>query len=370
MGSDQPYQPNDPWGLGGPFNHSTATDLAITSDAQKGRVAKTVAKIPPVLSGMDKAEALAFVSRLFDAAEAGAVLWGDELLLKRFLEQCSRTGSQETIDGYARELRHFVRWRDQHHPHLHLRELDPSLVDDWVSSLREMVWAEELKPRSFNRRVSAVSAMYRWASEPSRSAVTGVPRNPIPPRVQLYAPKLAKPLPEADLSAVLGRISQAKAEGSKTAARDFVLVRGSYLLGCRVSELARLKWGDIEAVDGGGQVTLLGKGSKQRTVRISVETLELFEALGRRESGDWVFPSNRKDGPLSRQAIAERMRRWGREAEVHLHPHKLRHTHATHAIRRGVDVFTLQATLGHSSSATTSGYVAANPADSSSLRLG
>ena len=49
---------------------------------------------------MDKAEALAYVSRLFDAATtgSGAVLWGDELLLKRFLEQCSRTGSQETID--------------------------------------------------------------------------------------------------------------------------------------------------------------------------------------------------------------------------------------------------------------------------------
>ena len=114
MGLDQPYQPNDPWELEGSFNHSTARDLAITSDARKGSVAKAVAKIPLVLSGMDKAEALAFVSRLFDAAQAGAVLWGDELLLKRFLEQCSRTGSQETIDGCARELRHFVRWRDQH----------------------------------------------------------------------------------------------------------------------------------------------------------------------------------------------------------------------------------------------------------------
>ena len=41
---------------------------------------------------MDKAEALAYVSRLFDAAQAGAVLWGDKLLLKRFLAQCSRTG--------------------------------------------------------------------------------------------------------------------------------------------------------------------------------------------------------------------------------------------------------------------------------------
>ena len=107
-----------------------------------------------VLAGMDKAEALAYVSRLFDAAQAGAVLWGDKLLLKRFLEQCSRTGSKETQDGYRRELRHFVRWRDQNHPHLHLRELDPALVDDWVSQLREQVAAGELMPRSFNRRIS------------------------------------------------------------------------------------------------------------------------------------------------------------------------------------------------------------------------
>ena len=108
---------------------------------------------------MDKAEALAYVSRLFDAAQAGAVIWGDRLLLKRFLAQCSRTGSAETQEGYRRELRHFTRWRDQNHPHLHLRELDPALVDDWVSQLREQVTAEELKPRSFNRRISAVSSL-------------------------------------------------------------------------------------------------------------------------------------------------------------------------------------------------------------------
>ena len=48
-----------------------------------------------MLAGLDKAEALAYVSRIFDAAQAGAVLWGDKLLLK----QCSRTGSKETQDG-------------------------------------------------------------------------------------------------------------------------------------------------------------------------------------------------------------------------------------------------------------------------------
>ena len=163
-----------------PSTHSKGTDLAITSEPEKSLSDKSSDKLPPVFAGLDKAEALAYVNRLFDAAAAGAVLWGDKLLLKRFLEQCSRTRSQETKDGYRRELQHFTRWRDQNHPHLHLRELDPALVDEWVSRLREQVAGGELKPRSFNRRVSAVSALYRWASQPTRAGVTGVPRNPIP----------------------------------------------------------------------------------------------------------------------------------------------------------------------------------------------
>ena len=64
-------------------------------------------------------------------------------------------------------------------------------------------------------------------------------------------------------------------------------------------------------------------------------------------------------GHLTRQAIGDVCRKWGRAAGFHVHPHQLRHSHATHAVQRGVDVFTLQATLGHSSSATTGHYVAA-----------
>ena len=238
-----------------------------------------------------------------------------------------------------------------------------------MSQLREQVTAEELKPRSFNRRISAVSSLYRWASEPTRSAVTGIPRNPLPRRSTYVVPKLAKPMSEDDLGMVLATIANA-ANSSATARRDFVMVKGSYLLGCRVSELCRLRWRDIEPVEGGGQIDLLGKGSKARTVRVSAETLLLFEGLGRGEPDDWVFPSNRREGPMTRQGIAARMAKWSRAADVHLYPHRCRHTHATHSIRRGVDVFTLQATLGHSSASTTGGYVAANPGDSSSLRLG
>ena len=313
---------------------------------------------------------MAFISRMFDAVQAGATVWDEPELIRRFISSCSRSGSEETRSGYARELRHLCQWRDQAHPDIPLRLLDPAIAQNYVDSLLQLVEAGTLAARSFNRRVACCSAFYRWASEPCRSGASGIPRNPFPRRAMLTAPKCARALPQADLDAVLGVIAVAARNGSRTAARDYVMVRSSYLIGCRVSELARLRWQDIEALDDGGQVHLLGKGSKARTVRISAATLQLIETLGRVEADGWLFPSNRNNGPLSRQAIADRMRRWGKTAGVHLHPHKLRHTHATQAIRRGVDPFCLQLTLGHASAGTTAGYVAANPADSSSLRLG
>ena len=154
------------------------------------------------------------------------------------------------------------------------------------------------------------------------------------------------------------------------AQRDYALIKGSYLLGCRVSEIAAIRWKDIEVLSDGGQIHLLGKGRKARTVRVSSDTLELFQSLGRGEANGYVFPSPRRDEHLTGQAIGQICRKWGRAAGLHVHPHQLRHRYAIHAVQRGVDVFTLQATLVHSSSATTGHYVDANPRDSSSLRLG
>ena len=90
------YHPNDSWALEGAFNNhqndSAASDPGgaglVTTEAPKyGANISANKSLPPVLVGMDKAEALAFVSRMFDTAATGAVLWGDALLIKPFLTQ-------------------------------------------------------------------------------------------------------------------------------------------------------------------------------------------------------------------------------------------------------------------------------------------
>ena len=80
----------------------------------------------------------------------------------------------------------------------------------------------------------------------------------------------------------------------------------------------------------------------------------LFQSLGRGEADSYVFPSPRGEGHLTRQAIGDVCRKWGRRAGFHVHPHQPRHIHTPHAVQRGVDVFTLQATLGHPTKQATS----------------
>ena len=102
-----------------------------------------------------------------------------------------------------------MRWRDRNHADLHLREIAPSLAQDWVSQLREEVDAGLMKPRTFNRRVAAISSLYRWASDPSRSAASGVPRNPIPGRSQLHAEKSTRGLSDEQMGLLFAAITRA-----------------------------------------------------------------------------------------------------------------------------------------------------------------
>jgi integrase len=75
--------------------------------------------------------------------------------------------------------------------------------------------------------------------------VTGVPRNPIPSRSLLHAEKTTRGLSEEQVGLLLAAICRSMRSDPR-APRDYVLVKGSYLLGCRVGELARLKWEDVE----------------------------------------------------------------------------------------------------------------------------
>jgi len=337
-------------------------------------VSPAAAPLPPVLAGLDREAALAWVSRMFDAHAAGHKPWDDSELIDRWLAQCSRTGSQETVSAYRREIRHLQTWLEGNHPGAPLRMLDPVMSENLVADLREKVQAGEMAPRSFNRRLAAWSSLYRWASEPGRSAVSGVVRNPLPRRSFLAVEKVERATSEAGVQAMVAEAQVHARNGSRVAARDVVLLQLAFLSGLRISELVSLRWGDLERVEDGALLHVRrGKGGKSRSIKVSAATATLVESLpgGRGEDDAWLFPSRKRPGQhLSRQGAGDRWRRWGQAVGVKTSPHCFRASHATVALRRGADLHLIKQTLGHASLNTTQVYLAHNPTDSSSLRLG
>jgi len=148
-----------------------------------------------------------------------------------------------------------------------------------------------------------------------------------------------------------------------------------YSAGLRVSELCQLKWLDVKQRGESGQVTVLGKGQKTRTVLLPALVWdELCSLQGDAGTNEPVFCSREGDDNgqhLDRtqvyRIVASSAIRAGIQGKVS--PHWLRHAHASHSLDRGAPIHLVQATLGHSSVATTSRYLHARPSDSSALYL-
>ena len=169
-------------------------------------------------------------------------------------------------------------------------------------------------------------------------------------------------LPEADVHRILSL---------EPDERNRALLTLLYASGIRVHELCALRWRDFERTSDGGQVTVFGKGSKTRSIRLPTSVWKLVTGLRKgREVEDPVFIS-RKKGPLGDAQVWRIVSAAAKRAgiQVNVSPHWMRHAHASHALDRGAPIHLVQATLGHASVSTTGRYLHARPNDSSSRFL-
>lgn len=144
------------------------------------------------------------------------------------------------------------------------------------------------------------------------------------------------------------------------AVRDRAMLETMYGGGLRLSELVNMdcRHMDLEA----GEVRVLGKGSKERRVPIGGTAVTWIQHwLSLRDSfapqDDAVFVSNR-GSRISTRNVQKRFAEWGIKQGVasHIHPHKLRHSFATHLLESSGDLRAVQELLGHANLATTQIY--------------
>ncbi|MER1985907.1 MAG: tyrosine recombinase XerC [Solibacillus sp.] len=142
-------------------------------------------------------------------------------------------------------------------------------------------------------------------------------------------------------------------------ARDRCMMVLFLNLGIRVTELCSLDLASIQ----GRNLTVIGKGDKERTVYLNDACLEAIEHYMEERkiyTGQGLEPLfvSQKGTRFTRQTIAKIVKKVNATSieKMKLTPHKLRHTSATIMYRSGADIRSLQHILGHTSVATTQIY--------------
>ena len=138
--------------------------------------------------------------------------------------------------------------------------------------------------------------------------------------------------------------------------REKAMVELFYSTGCRVSELTRLKRKDVDFQQ--GEVHLFGKGSKHRTSYLNAKAEVYLKKylFSRRDNNEALFVSERKPhNSLKKTAVESIIRKLGERSNIgrRVYPHLIRHTTATDALERGMNVVELQRILGHEKLDTT-----------------
>jgi integrase/recombinase XerD len=169
---------------------------------------------------------------------------------------------------------------------------------------------------------------------------------------------------------IVSRETVARAIAGADSPRNRALLSVLYFGGLRASEACGLRWCDVQARDGGGQVTVFGKGSKTRAVLLPAHVAEGLAALRGDAPEDAPVFVGRGGAPLTAGQVWRIVKAAGARVGVPgLSPHWLRHALASHALEDGADIALVRDTLGHASAATTSRYLHARPNDSAGLHL-
>ena len=282
---------------------------------------------------------------------------GFESVLDAFLDyaRVERGLSRNTIESYARDLHGFLAFL-QAQAIDDFEQVDLGVVSHWLRSLTE----RGLSPKSSARHLSALRGLMRFLV---REDELEADPTELAARARIGR-RLPRPLSVEQVLRLIETPDPQRTRGL----RDRAMLSLMYASGLRVSELLGLKLRDVDLAR--GVLAAYGKGGKRRLVPIGEVALQHLEAhlaaqpAARRLAAEgWVFhrPSGK---PWTRQMVWKLVSQHARSAGIpgRVHPHRLRHSFATHLLAGGADLRSVQTLLGHSDIVTTEIYTHVSPA--------
>jgi len=260
-----------------------------------------------------------------------------------------RHSSPKTLINYELALRRyreakpvFAGWKEQ-------------TSDDFRRYLYEMM-KRELGRATIRLHFAALRSFFKYLTRRK-----GWKHNPL---LDVQLPKQEKKLPVVlSVKQVIEMIElPLKMEHDKQAPawvpeRDTAILETFYSSGMRLSELASLNVEDIDVITECARV--IGKGRKERICPLgspALNAIQRYRVKAGVHGGPLFLSKLRKR--ITLQSLGDVVEKyWKRSGlPVHVTPHKLRHSFATHLLNNGADLRAVQTLLGHASLSTTQIY--------------
>ena len=223
-----------------------------------------------------------------------------------------------------------------------LREMTPRDTDRWLSNHLQ----SGLKSSTINKHIAFVNRLLKLADKWSLTEST-------------YQSLRLDKFRDADLTQRFLKKSEI-ADLLDAAQKDqhpflFPIVRLLLLTGCRVGEIRKAKWQDVD-LDQKLWVVPVAKGGRSRRIYLNGMAVEAFRDIRKRAQHegnglshrDYVV-TNPKTGDCYHSFYAAWYRTLDRAGLRKVRIHDLRHTYASILINKGASIYEVQKLLGHAS---------------------
>lgn len=274
--------------------------------------------------------------------------------LQWFVEylQIEKNCSDYTMINYTKDIEQFMNYMGQQAVE-HFAAVSYADVRLYLSELHEKGYTR----RTVARKLSCLRSFYRFLEREklvknNPFAMASLPKASLRLPQFFYKEELEQLFTAADVAIPLGQRNQA-------------ILELLYATGIRVSECSGMKVGDLDFTVGAALIK--GKGRKERYVPVgsfALDALDHYLENGRKkllektnEPCDAVF-LNYRGGQLSARSVRTILNGLMKKAALHIHisPHILRHTFATHLLNEGADLRAVQELLGHENLSSTQIY--------------
>ena len=255
--------------------------------------------------------------------------------------------SLNTINAYKNDLEKYYKCMQSKKKNID--DITKKEIEGYLKYLNE----EKLSMSTISHNISTIRSFYKFLAIDKN-----LKNNPIE---LIELPKLKKRIPKVLSEEDINNLLTIKCNNNFDI-RNKAMLELMYSTGVRVSELVNLTIYDIDLTE--DIIKVFGKDIKERIVPLGdmaldsvKDYLKVRKEMLKKENNDYLFLNNHGK-KLTRQGFFKIVKNLAKEKNIktEFSPHTLRHSFASHLLKYGADLRSIQELLGHSDLATTQIY--------------